>query len=77
MPIANIKIIEGVFDAEQKQRIVRDVTDALVAIEGENMREVTHVLVEEVRSGDWGIGGRPMTSADVKALPAGAGVSHG
>ena len=74
MPIANIKIIEGVFDAEQKQRIVREVTDALIAIEGENMREITHVIVEEVRSGDWGIGGRPMTSADVKALAAGADV---
>jgi 4-oxalocrotonate tautomerase len=35
MPIVNVKIIEGVFDAEQKQRIVRDVTDALIAIEGE------------------------------------------
>jgi 4-oxalocrotonate tautomerase len=49
MPIVNVKIIEGVFDAEQKQRIVRDVTDPLIAIEGENLREVTHVLVEEVR----------------------------
>jgi 4-oxalocrotonate tautomerase len=48
MPIVNVKIIEGVFDAEQKQRIVRDVTDALIAIEGD-MREVTQVLVEEVR----------------------------
>jgi len=75
MPIVNVKIIEGVFDTEQKQRIVRDVTDALIAIEGENMREVTHVLVEEIRSGDWGIGGRPMTTADVQALAAGLRVS--
>jgi 4-oxalocrotonate tautomerase len=74
MPIVNVKIIEGVFDASQKQRIVRDVTEALINIEGENMREVTHVIVEEVLSGDWGIGGRPMTSEDVRALASGAAV---
>jgi 4-oxalocrotonate tautomerase len=74
MSIVNVKIIEGVFDASQKQRIVRDVTEALINIEGENMREVTHVIVEEVLSGDWGIGGRPMTSEDVRALASGAAV---
>lgn len=35
------------------------------------MRPVTTVIVEEVKSGDWGIGGRPMTTDDVKALAAG------
>jgi 4-oxalocrotonate tautomerase len=35
------------------------------------MRPVTWVVVEEVKSGDWGIGGKPLTTADVKALAAG------
>src|SRR3954447_3835997 len=52
MPLINVKLIEGVFDASQKQQIVRDLTDALVAIEGENMRPVTWCVVEEGRSGD-------------------------
>ena len=47
------------FDAEQKRRIVRDVTEAMVAIEGENMRPVTWVIVEEVQSGDWGSAAKP------------------
>jgi hypothetical protein len=38
MPLVNVKLIEGVFDAEQKQRIVRELTETMVAIEGENMR---------------------------------------
>jgi 4-oxalocrotonate tautomerase len=59
MPLVNVKLVEGVFDAEQKQRIVRDLTEAMVAIEGENMRPVTWVLVEELKSGDWGIAGNP------------------
>jgi 4-oxalocrotonate tautomerase len=71
MPFVNVKLIEDVFTPEQKQRIVRDLTEAMVAIEGENMRPVTWVVVEEVHSGDWGIAGNPLTTADVKALAAG------
>ena len=72
MPLINVKLVEGVFDAATKQRIVRDLTEAMVAIEGENMRPVTWVLVEELKSGDWGIAGNPLSTADVKALAAGA-----
>jgi phenylpyruvate tautomerase PptA (4-oxalocrotonate tautomerase family) len=49
----------------------RDLTEAMVAIEGENMRPVTWVLVEELKSGNWGIAGSPLTTNDVKALAAG------
>ncbi len=71
MPFVNVKIIEGVFSPSQKQDIVRELTDTMVKIEGENMRGVTWVVLEEVRSGDWGIGGQPLTTADVRALAAG------
>jgi 4-oxalocrotonate tautomerase len=71
MPFVNVKVIEGVFSTDQKQDIVRKVTDAMVAVEGENMRPVTWVVVEEVASGDWGVGGNPLYAADVKALAAG------
>ncbi len=43
----------------------------MVRIEGENMRSVTWCAVDEVQSGDWGIGGSPLTTADVLALAAG------
>ena len=71
MPFVNVKVIDGVFTPAQKQDIVRKVTDAMVEIEGENIRPVTWVVVEEVASGDWGIGGNPLHTADVKALAAG------
>jgi 4-oxalocrotonate tautomerase len=74
MPLVNVKLVEGVFSAEQKQQIVRDLTETMVAIEGESMRPITWVVVEEVKSGDWGIGGDPKTTADVQALAAGAPV---
>jgi 4-oxalocrotonate tautomerase len=43
----------------------------MVSIEGENLRPVTWVVIEEVKSGDWGIGGKPLTMANVRALAAG------
>jgi 4-oxalocrotonate tautomerase len=71
MPLINVKVLEGVFSAEQRQDIVRRLTDAMVEIEGENLRPVTWCIVEEVTSGDWGIGGEPMHTDDAKALAEG------
>ena len=71
MPFVNVKVIEGVFSADQKQDMVRRLTDTMVEIEGENMRQVTWVVVEEVKSGDWGIAGNPLSTDDVKALALG------
>ena len=71
MPLVNVKLIEGVFSDSQKREMVEKLTDAMVSIEGENLREVTWVLIEEVKSGDLGIGGRPLTTEDVKALATG------
>jgi 4-oxalocrotonate tautomerase len=68
MPLINVKVIEGVFSAEQKTQIIRKLTDAMVDIEGEAMRAVTWTVIDEVRSGDWGIAGKPLTTADVRAL---------
>jgi 4-oxalocrotonate tautomerase len=70
MPLVQVKVIKGVFDAETKQDIISRVTDAMVAIEGESLRGVTWVTVEEVESGDWGIGGRALTAQDAKDLQA-------
>jgi len=71
MPLVNVKLIEGVFDDQQKQAIIEKLTDAMVEVEGENRRPVTWVVVEEVKSGDWGIGGQALTTEAVHALAAG------
>ena len=70
MPLATIKVIEGVFSGDEKQRMIEKVTEAMVSVEGENLREKTVVILEEVKSGDWGIGGKTLTTDDVKRLRA-------
>ncbi len=71
MPLIQVKLLENVLTAEQKKRIITDLTNAMVAIEGENARPVTWVVIEEARSGEWGIGGKPLTTEDAQALIAG------
>jgi 4-oxalocrotonate tautomerase len=51
--------------------MITKLTDAMVSIEGENMRSVTWVVIEDVRSGEWGIGGNALTTDAVRALAAG------
>ena len=68
MPLANIKVIEGVFTDDEKRQMIENVTDAMVAVEGENIRDKTVVIIEETKSGDWGIGGTPLMTQQVRGL---------
>lgn len=70
MPLIEVKMIEGVFTTSKKKEIITKLTDAMVSIEGENLRPYTVVVLEEVRSGDWGIGGKSLATAEVQAIAA-------
>jgi 4-oxalocrotonate tautomerase len=71
VPLIQVKVLEGVFTLQQKQEIIERLTDAMVAIEGESMRQSTWCVVDEVPSGAWGIGGQPITADDERALASG------
>lgn len=73
MPLINVKLLEGVLTPAQKRDVVSKLTEAMVSIEGENSRPVTWVVVEEVRSGEWGVAGNPLTTEGAKAMLAGKG----
>lgn len=62
MPLVTINVIENIFTDEQKREMIEKVTDAIVSIEGEAMRNITWVLIEEIRACNWGIGGQSMTA---------------
>lgn len=72
MPLVKINVIENVFTPEQRTKMIEKVTDAMVSIEGESMRAVTWVVIEDVKEGSWGIGGQGLTSEDVRRLQGGA-----
>lgn len=70
MPLVNVKLIAGVFSVAEKEEMISRLTETMVEIEGEAMRGVTWVVVEEVQSGSWGIGGQALQTSDVKAMRA-------
>ena len=70
MPLVDIQLIKGVVTPDQKTAMIRKITDAMVSVEGEAMRPVTWVRVQEIESGEWAIGGNPLTASDVKAMAA-------
>ena len=68
MVLIHVTLIAGVFTSPQKREIVQRLTDAMVEIEGENMRRTIWCVIEEAASGEWGVGGNTLTADDVKAL---------
>jgi 4-oxalocrotonate tautomerase len=68
MPLVNVRLIEGVFNEDEKREMIEKLTDAMVEIEGENMRQVTWVVIDEVKSGDWGLAGNPLTTDHVLGI---------
>jgi len=68
MPLVTIDVIKDVFTPTQKKDIIEKVTDAMVAVEGEALRGVTWVKINEIEQGDWAIGGQMLTAPDVHAM---------
>jgi len=72
MPLVTIDLIQNVFSPKQKQELIEKVTEAMISVEGESMRPVTWVRINEVQQGDWAIGGKCLKAADVHAMAANA-----
>lgn len=68
MPLVTIDLIKDVFTPSQKREIVEKVTEAMISVEGEGLRGVTWVRIQEFEQGDWAIGGKSLSAADVQAL---------
>jgi 4-oxalocrotonate tautomerase len=68
MPLVTIDVIKDVFTREEKRELISNVTEAMIAVEGEAMRQVTWVRINEIEQGDWGIGGKLLGAADVHAM---------
>ena len=70
MPLVQIKGISEFLTLDQKQEVIKKVTDAIVSVEGEGIRPLTWVIIEDVKSGEWGVGGEPVTTEKVRELVA-------
>jgi 4-oxalocrotonate tautomerase len=73
MPLVTIDVIKDVFTPSQKQDLIEKVTEAVISVEGEALRPVTWVRIQEVQQGDWAIGGKLLRAGDVHAMAAAGG----
>ncbi len=60
MPYVNIRITKEGATAEQKEELIRGVTDLLVRVLNKNPA-TTVVVIDEVDTDHWGIGGETIT----------------
>jgi 4-oxalocrotonate tautomerase len=61
MPYVNVKITREGASAEQKKKLIEGITNLLVETLGKNPA-TTIVVIEEVDTDNWGIGGRTVTA---------------
>ena len=60
MPLVNIKITRGGVTADQKKELIKGATQLLVDVLGKNPK-TTFVIIDEVETDNWGIGGQSVT----------------
>lgn len=67
MPFINIKITNEGVTPEKKAKLIEGSTKLLKDVLGKNP-ETTVVIIEEVETDNWGIGGVPVTERRKKGL---------
>lgn len=66
MPFVNIKITKGGVTPEQKSQLIEGTTQLLVDVLGKNPK-TTFVVIEEIDTDNWGIGGESVTELRKKS----------
>jgi 4-oxalocrotonate tautomerase len=68
MPLVTIKVFKDELSNSQAADLIHKVTEAVIPFVGEKLRDNTWILIEEIRSGSWGIGGKAFGLTDVRAI---------
>jgi 4-oxalocrotonate tautomerase len=71
MPLVEVKVFKDELAPNQTRALIQKITDAVTSVTSEKLRDVTWVIVSEVPSGSWGVGGAALGLDDVKKLIAG------
>lgn len=71
MPLITIKVFEDELSSEQSKDLINKFTDAVTEVTSEKLRDVTWVIVDEVKNGHWGVGGNAIGLDDVRKMMEG------
>jgi 4-oxalocrotonate tautomerase len=70
MPLVEVKVFENELTQIQSEKLIQKITDAVTEVTSEKLRGVTWVVINEVKSGHWGVGGNALGLDDVKKIIA-------
>ena len=62
MPYINCRVMEGVLSEDQKAEIAEQITETFASVVGEPVRGLTWVVIDDMTSGQFTIGGHPITT---------------
>ncbi len=68
MPLVEVKVFEDELTPEQSENLIEKITDAVTTVTSEKLKDATWVIINEVKSGNWGIGGNALGLADVRKI---------
>ena len=68
MPLVQIKGVAEYLTKDQKRELIKNVTDAVLSVEGEGLRPVTWVIIEDVKENEWGVGGNPVNAEMLRKM---------
>lgn len=68
MPLIHVNVFEDELTPEKTKELIQRITDAVTTVTSQKLREFTWVVVHEVKSGNWGVGGNPLGLADLKRV---------
>lgn len=71
MPLIQVKTFKDELSQQQSEELIAKLTDAVTSVTSEKLRDVTWVVIEEVKDGHWGVGGNALGLPDVKKIIAG------
>ena len=71
MPLIEVNVFEGELTQDQTTALIHKLTDAVTTIVSPKIRDVVWVVVHEIKSGNWGAGGKPMGVDDIRKMISG------
>ena len=71
MPLIEVNVFEDELTQDQTTALIHKLTDAVTTIVSPKIRDVVWVVVHEIKSGNWGVGGKPMGVDDIGRMIGG------
>lgn len=70
MPLIEVKVFKDELDQDQSKELISRITDVVAEVTSEKLRPATWVVIDEVKDGQWGVGGTALSLSDVKTMMA-------